>query len=114
MIELGGLGGDNRGMVIGQIDDRSPERQIAGARDEMREEHQRRGNRLGARREMLAHPQFIEPERIREQRLFNILLKRRPQRTVGRMQRHHPHSKAHARTPSAFWRMTCPHATLPR
>jgi hypothetical protein len=41
VIELGGLGGDDRRMMIGQVDDGGAERDVARARNEAGEEHER-------------------------------------------------------------------------
>jgi hypothetical protein len=56
MVELRNLGGDLHGMVVRQADHRGAEGQVFGARHEASHEHQRRGNRLGRRREMLTKP----------------------------------------------------------
>src|SRR4051812_16940252 len=49
MIELCSFGGDKGGMAIGQIHDRSPERQTLTSIQQIREEHQGRGDSLTAR-----------------------------------------------------------------
>ncbi len=100
VVELGGLGGDDRRVVIGQVDHRGPEREVAGVRHEAGEEHERRGDRLGGGGKMLAHPQLVEPESIGQQRLFGVLFERAPEQAVRRMDRHHEHSEAHAFLPA--------------
>jgi len=89
VIELRDLAGDDRRMVVRQIDDRGAERQVFGLRHQAGEEHQRRGERLGDRREMLAHPELVEAELVGEQRLGGVLGQRAGERTAGRMHRHH-------------------------
>ena len=108
VVELGGLGGDDRRMVVGQVDDRGAERDVLGALQEAGEEHQRRGNGLGGGGEMLAQPEFIEAEPVGEHRLLAVLLERAPERAVWRMDRHHEHPQAHDFLPtvrvSVLWR----------
>jgi hypothetical protein len=65
VIELRRLRGDDGRMVIGQVDDGGAEDQVLGAGEQIGEEHQRGRDRLGAGREMLAQPQFVEAELIR-------------------------------------------------
>jgi hypothetical protein len=100
VIELRGLGGDDRGMMIRQVDDCGAERDVFGAREESREEHHRRGNRFGGGGKMFAQPQLVEAERIGEHRLFTVLLERAPERAARRMDRHHEHSQAHVVLPA--------------
>ena len=65
----------------------------------LREEHQRRGDRLGRGGEMLAQPQLVEAELVGEQRFFGVLFERAPERAIRRMHRHHEHSQTHSSPP---------------
>jgi hypothetical protein len=100
VIELRCLGGHDRGMMIGQVDDGGAERDVFGMREETREEHHRGRDRFGGGGEMFAQPQLVEPERIGEHRLLTVLLERAPERAARRMDRHHEHSQAHVVLPA--------------
>ena len=97
VVELRGLAGDDRRMMVRQVDDRGAEREVLGLRHEAGEEHQRRGERLGGGGEMLAHPELVVAELVGQDRLGGVLGQRVGQRAAGRMHRHHEHSQTHAR-----------------
>ena len=79
VVELGGLGGDDRRMVNGHVDDGGAERDAAWCCvDEAGEEHQRRGERLGGGGEVLAQPELVEAELVGQHRLFGVLRERAP------------------------------------
>jgi hypothetical protein len=89
VVELGGFGGDDSGVMVGQVDDGGAEGDVLGACDQVREEHHRRGDRLGGGGEMLAQPQLVEAELLGQHRFLHVLVERAPERAVRRMDRHH-------------------------
>ncbi len=99
VIELRRLGGNDRGMMVGNVDDRGAEGDVSRAREEIGEEHQGRGNGLGGGGEMLAQPQLLEAELVGEQRLLRVLVERAPEGAVRRMHRHHEHTETHEYPP---------------
>jgi hypothetical protein len=95
VIELRGLGRDDGGMAVRQVDDAGGEHDAAGLRDEARHEHHRGRDRLAGGGEVLADPQFVEAEALGQQGFLRGLLEIRAKRPRRRMQRHHEQAKAH-------------------
>ena len=95
VIELRGLAGDDRRVMVRQVDDGGAEGEVLGLRHEAGEEHQRRGERLGGGGEMLAHPELVIAELVGQDRLGGVLGQGVGERAAGRMHRHHEHPETH-------------------
>jgi hypothetical protein len=93
MIEHGHIPGDHRWVMVGEADRAAAELDGLGAVDERGEEDQRRSDRLGRGRVVLADPHLRKTELVREDDLVGGLLVNLPLAAWRRMYRLKEHSK---------------------
>ena len=101
MVELGGLAGHNGGMLIGQAEDARAELDTLGLGHQGCEEHQRRLDRLGGKREVLAEPDFVEADRVGALDDLEVFLQQRVIAPAEILDRVHEHAELHGAPP---WR----------
>ena len=101
MVELGGLPGHDRRMLIRQAEDAGAELDALGLWHQGSEEHERRLDGLGGKREMLAEPDLVEADRVGALDDLEVFLQQRVIAPPEILNRVHEHAELHGAPP---WR----------
>ena len=95
LVEHRGMGGDDRRVLLRQVDDAGTELDVLGALDQGREKDEGRGDLLRLVGVVLADIDLREAQLVRQDDRVLILAQDREVRSLGPVQRHHEHAEFH-------------------